>query len=302
MQEAIQQGAQGAANHASDAMQLAGDTANEALQTAVQIMSTWGLQVIGAIALLIIGRWIAGRLRALTRRSLERAKTDPALVPFFSSLVYYSVLAAVVIAVLGLFGIETTSFVAILASAGLAVGLAMQGTLSNFSAGVMLLVFRPFRPGDYVEVAGSAGSVAEIGLFSTHLNTPDNVHIIVPNSKIFGDTIKNYAANETRRNDIVVGISYDDDIGVAIDTIQKVLGADERVLAEPAPMVAVSEMADSSVNIVVRPWCKGSDYWPLRFDLMRTLKERLEAAGCTIPFPQRDVHVHPTAPGGQQAA
>jgi small conductance mechanosensitive channel len=283
--------AQDAVGQAAQVVGVAGDTAGEAVGTVVELISAWGLQVLGAIALLLIGRWVAGRIRKLVRRSLERAKTDPTLVPFFANLIYYAVLAAVVIAVLGLFGIETTSFVAILASAGLAVGLALQGTLSNFSAGVMLLVFRPFRPGDYVEVAGAAGSVAEIGLFSTHLNTPDNVHIIVPNSKIFSDTIKNYAANETRRNDLTIGISYGDDIGVAVASVRKVLGADTRVLREPAAVVAVAELGDSSVNLVVRPWCKGSDYWALRFDLTRKLKEELETAGCTIPFPQRDVHL-----------
>jgi small conductance mechanosensitive channel len=185
--------------------------------------------------------------------------------------------------------------VAVLGAAGLAVGLALQGTLSNFASGVMLLVFRPFGVGDYIDAGGTAGSVASVGLFSTTMNTPDNVRIVVPNSAVYGSTIKNYAANATRRNDIVVGVSYEDDLAVAVSTIERVLQEDSRVLAEPAPVVAISELGNSSVNIVVRPWCTKEDYWALRFDLTRALKEQLEAAGCSIPFPQRDVHLHQVA-------
>jgi small conductance mechanosensitive channel len=163
--------------------------------------------------------------------------------------------------------------------------------LSNFAAGVMLLLFRPFHLGDYVEIGGTAGSVAEIGIFSTTLNTPDNVRITVPNSAVYGQTIKNYSANENRRNDLGIGISYSDDIGKALEVVRQVLDADGRVLKDPAPVIAVSELGDSSVNLVVRPWCRKEDYWPLRFDLTRALKEAVEAAGCSIPFPQRDVHV-----------
>jgi small conductance mechanosensitive channel len=202
----------------------------------------------------------------------------------------------VVIAVLSLFGIETTSLIAVLGAAGLAVGLALQGTLSNFASGVMLLLFRPFKVGDYVEIAGEGGSVQEIGIFSTQLHTPDNVKIAIPNSAVYGQTIKNYSANDTRRNDLVIGISYDDDIARAVETIQRILAADSRVLEDPEPVVAVADLADSSVNLVVRPWCAGSDYWPLRFDLTRQIKEELEAAGCSIPYPQRDVHLYQEGP------
>jgi len=268
------------------------------IDTAVALVSTWGLKVIGAIAVLIIGRWIAGWTRSGVRKSLEKAKVDASLVPFFSSLVYYAAMAVVVIAVLNLFGIETTSLIAIVGAAGLAVGLAMQGTLSNFAAGVMILLFRPFRIGNWVEISGAAGAVAEIGIFSTTLNTGDFVRITVPNSKVYGEIIKNYSANENRRIDLVMGISYGDDIGTAIATINRVLGSEERVLEDPAPTVAVSELGDSSVNLVVRPWCKGSDYWPTRWALTRALKEQLEADGCTIPFPQRDVHVFKTGAEG----
>jgi len=270
--------------------------AEELVQTVITVVSTWGLQVIGALAVLLVGRVVAGWLRRTTRRALERAKADPVLVPFFATGVYYLTLAAVLIAVLSLFGIETTSLIAVLGAAGLAVGLALQGTLSNFASGVMLLIFRPFKVGDYVEVAGAAGSVQEIGIFSTQLRSPDNVKITIPNSAIYGQTIKNYSANDTRRNDLVIGISYGDDIARAIETISQVLAADSRVLDDPEPVVAAADLADSSVNLVVRPWCAGGDYWPLRFDLTRKIKEELEAAGCSIPYPQRDVHLHQEGP------
>jgi small conductance mechanosensitive channel len=275
------------------------ETTRGAIEASVAFVSQWGLQVLGAIAVLIVGRWIAGALRRGTRRALERAHVDASLVPFVASLVYYLALTVVVIAVLNLFGIQTTSLIAVLGAAGLAVGLAMQGTLSNFAAGVMLLLFRPFRVGHYVEVGGTAGSVAEIGIFSTTLNTPDNVQITVPNSSVYGQVIKNYSANDTRRNDLVVGISYSDDIGRAVDAIQKALAADGRVLKEPEPVIAVGDLGDSSVNLVVRPWCRSDDYWSLRFDLTRALKEQVEAAGCRIPFPQRDVHLHSASGAGQ---
>lgn len=271
------------------------ESAQEAAGMVIALVSTWGLRVIGALAVLIIGRWIAGRIRKGAARALERAKLDATLVPFLSSMIYYVVIAVVLIAVLNLFGIETTSLIAVMGAAGLAIGLALQGTLSNFAAGTMLLIFRPFRAGDYVEVGGTAGSVAEIGLFSTILNTPDNVRITVPNSSVYGETIRNYSANDTRRNDIAIGIGYDDDIGKAIDVIREILDGDSRVLAEPAHLVAVSGLGDSSVDLVVRPWCKREDYWGLRFDLIRGMKEKLEEAGCSIPFPQRDVHFFPQA-------
>lgn len=262
-----------------------------AASTAIDLLSTWGLSVVGAIALLIVGRIVATWIRHNVTRGLTKSGTDASLIPFFASLAYYVILAVVVIAVLNLFGIETTSLIAVFGAAGLAVGLALQGTLSNFAAGVMLLVFRPIRVGDFVEVAGQAGTVAEISIFSTLLNTGDNVRITIPNAQIYGDTVKNYSFHENRRIDLVIGIGYRDDIGTAISIIQRVLSADSRTLADPASTVAVSELGDSSVNLVVRPWCKKEDYWALRWDLTRALKEQLEAGGCSIPFPQRDVHV-----------
>ena len=218
-------------------------TVDQAMQNVVTLMSTWGLQIAGAIAVLIVGRFICGIARKSVRRAMESRRVDPSLVPFVSNLVYFVLLAAVLIAVLGLFGIETTSLVAVLGTAGLAIGLALQGTLANFSSGVMLLLFRPFHAGDYIDASGVSGTVSEIGVFSTTLNTPDNVRIIVPNSGIFGATIKNYSANDTRRNDILLGISYGDDISNAIAVVNTVLSKDSRVLTEPEPLVAVFELA-----------------------------------------------------------
>ncbi len=261
------------------------------METATGLITQWGLKVVGAIAVLVIGSMVAKGIRSGVRKGLAKRSVDETLIPFTSGMVYYLVMAFVVVSMLGLFGIQTGSIIAVLGAVAFAVGLALQGTLANFAAGVMLLVFRPFRVGDYVNVGGTAGSVQSVGIFATTLNTPDNVRIIVPNGSIYGQTIKNYAANDTRRNDMVVGISYSDDIGKAIDIINRVIAADDRALKDPEPTVAVSEMADSSINLVVRPWCKKEDYWALRFDLTRKMKEELEAAGCSIPFPQQDVHL-----------
>lgn len=258
----------------------------------VELASTWGLRVVGALAVLVVGRMVAGYVRRAVRKVLERGDMDPTLVPFLSSLAYYLTITFVVIAVLGLFGIPTASLIAVLGAAGLAVGLALQGTLSNFASGVMLLVFRPFRVGDFIEAAGVSGTVESIALFATTMNTSDNVRIILSNSEVYSSTIKNFSANDTRRIDLVMGVSYDDDLSTAAETMERVVKSDSRVLSDPAPRIAVSELADSSVNFVVRPWCKREDYWPVRFDLTRALKEELEKAGCSIPFPQRDVHLH----------
>ena len=252
----------------------------------------WGLKVLGGIVVLIIGLIIAKWVRRGLARLFDRTEMDKTLEKFLTRLFYYLILIVAAVAALGMMGVQTASVLTLLGAAGLAVGLALQGTLSNVAAGVMLLIFRPFRVGDFVDVGGTAGSVDYIGLFATTLNTPDNVRIVVPNSGIYGGTIKNFSFNELRRNDMVVGISYDDDIGLAMDTIRSILDSDGRVLKDPEYQVAVSELGDSSVNLVVRPWCNASDYWNLRFDLTRAFKEGLEAAGCSIPYPQRDVHLH----------
>ena len=265
---------------------------------AVDVIAQWGLKVIGAIAVLLIGRAIAAWGRKITRRWLERTGVDETVVPFAAGLVYFLILAFVVLAVLGLFGIPTASIVAVLGAASLAVGLALQGTLGNFASGVMLLLFRPFQVGDFIGVAGESGTVESIGVFSTVLNTPDNVRITIPNGKVYGEAIKNFSANERRRVDLTVGVGYDDDLQLAQETLAGILASDDRVLDDPAPTVAVSGLGESSVDFVVRPWCASEDYWSLRFDLTRKIKEELEQAGCSIPFPQRDLHLVGWPDGG----
>ncbi len=257
----------------------------------IEMAATWGLKVLGAITTLLVGRMLARALRRRLMKFFDRTEFDKTLEVFLTSLVYWVFQVFVVLAVLGIFGVETTSVVAVLGAGVFAAGLAMQGTLSNFSAGVMLLIFRPFKVGDFVEVGGVSGTVSEIGIFTTSLNTSDNVRIIVPNSSIYGETVKNYAVNDNRRHDMTIGISYDDNIGTAIEVVRRVLAADSRVLTDPAPVVAVSELADSSVNLVVRPWCKRQDYSTLGWDLQRAFKEELEAAECSLPYPQTDVHL-----------
>ena len=267
------------------------ETGQHILASATELLSTWGLQVVGAIALLIAGRWVAGRAWRLTRRSLTRANVDAQLIPFFGQAVHYFLLTVVVIAVLQLFGVETTSLVAVIGAAGLAVGLALQGTLSSFAAGVMLLIMRPFKIGDAISVSGSTGVVAEVDLFTTTLNTFDNVQLLLPNSAVYGATITNFSANDRRRIDLVIGVSYDDDLGKAMGLVAAILAADERILKDPAPKVAVTELADSSVNLIVRPWVASGDYGAVRGDLIQALKEGIEAGGCSFPFPQRDVNL-----------
>ena len=266
------------------------------LMLAQNILMTWGLKVLGAIAVVIVGRIIAGGVRRNLDRFMKRSETDATLAKFLSSLVYYLVLIVAGVAALSMIGIQMASVLTILATAGLAVGLAMQGTLSNVASGVMLLIFRPFKVGDIVDAGGGpTGKVESIGLFSTALNTPDNVHIVVPNSNIYGSTIHNYTHHENRRVDLVMGISYDDDISVAVKVMEKVMEEEPKVLKEPAYQIAVSELADSSVNFVVRPWCAVEDYWDVRFNVTRAMKEQLEAAGCSIPYPQQDVYMHTVA-------
>ncbi len=262
------------------------------LTTLTELVMQYGLRAVGGIALFLVGRWVAGRVRAAFRYQLERSKLDPTLIPFMTGLVYWGLLAFVILAVLNLVGVQTASAIAVLGAAGLAIGLALQGTLSNFAAGVMLLVFRPFQVGHWVEVGGTSGTVREIALFSTILNTGDNIRVTIPNSQVYGQVIRNFSANDTRRIDLIVGVSYDDDLQVARDVIRRVIAEDPRVLEEPAPLVAVDALGDSSVDFVVRPWCRREDYWDVRRDLVLRFKVELEAAGCSIPYPQRDIHLH----------
>lgn len=254
-------------------------------------VTDYGLKVVGAIVILIIGRIIAGIARNVVKKVLNRRKTDETVVSFLGTLVYTLVIIAVLLAVLDKFGVETASFVVVLGAAGFAVGFALQGSLSNFASGVMIITFRPYRVGDFVEAAGVAGVVREVHLFNTIIDTPDNIKVIVPNGKIAGDVIKNVTGNDTRRVDLVIGIGYDSPIGKAMEVAMNVMKLDQRVLDDPEPQVAVSELADSSVNLVIRPWVKKEDYWGVRFDITRKLKETFDASGIEIPFPQRVVHM-----------
>lgn len=254
-------------------------------------LTTYGLKILGAILILILGRIAAGVGRRIVRRVLEKAKAERSIVSFFGNLTYFLILTFSVLAALAKFGIQTASLVAILGAAGFAIGFAMQGSLGNFAAGVLILVLRPFRVGDFIMGAGEAGSVKEIGLFTTVLATPDNVKIMVPNGKLFGDVIKNVSAFDTRRVDLVIGIGYSSDIQKAWDVLAGLINEDTRILSDPAPKIAVSELGDSSVNFVVRPWVKREDYWGVKFDLTRKIKEAFDENGIEIPFPQRTVHM-----------
>lgn len=257
---------------------------------AMTYVTTYGLQVIGAVLILILGRIAAGIGRKICHRLLTKANQDPSIVSFVSSLTYILVLTFAVLAALAKFGIQTASFVAVLGAAGFAIGFALQGSLANFAAGVLILVLRPFRVGDFIDAAGVTGTVQQIQLFNTVLATPDNVKILVPNGKVYGDVIKNVSGYDTRRIDLVIGIGYSSSIQKAFEVLTDLLKNEPRVLPDPAPTIAVAELADSSVNFVVRPWVKSGDYWSTRFDLTRKIKEAFDENDIEIPFPQRVIH------------
>ena len=264
----------------------------EMLDKIYQLLTVYGLKVLAAIAIFIIGRWVAKGVRKLVERMMTKGKVDPTLISFTSNMAYIGLLAFVVIAALGQLGIQTTSFIAILGAAGLAVGLALQGSLSNFAAGFLLIIFRPFKVGDLVEAAGVFGVVEAIQIFTTQLKTPDNKTVIIPNAKLTDDNIVNWTVKGTRRVDMVFGIGYDDDIDKARSLMAEIIAEDSRILEAPAPQISVSELADSSVNFVVRPWVKVEDYWGVHFDLTEKIKKAFDANGVSIPFPQRDVHLY----------
>lgn len=271
--------------------QLSSLLSPELMQTIFEGASQFGLQVIAAIVVFVVGRWVARRVSRLIQRGLTRANTDPTLVGFFGNISYFGLLLLVIIAAVGQLGVQTTSFIAVLGAAGLAVGLALQGSLANFAAGILMIIFRPFRAGDFIEAAGTAGVVEEIQLFTTRMRTPDNKTIIIPNAQITAGTITNYSARDTRRLDLVFGVSYGDDLDKVKRVIREVLAEESRLLREPEATVGLLSLGDSSVDFAVRPWVKSSDYWPVYFELQEAMKKRFDREGISIPFPQRDVHL-----------
>lgn len=268
------------------------DTYIKLLDMAREWLIANGPSIVIALIILVIGRWIAMWISAIGKKGMLKGNIDITLASFLSKLIYYALLAAVVIAAADQVGIKTTSFIAIFGAAGLAIGLALKDSLSNFASGVMLILFRPFKVGDVVSAGGVSGKVQQIDIFSTIILTPDNQKIIVPNSSITSDVITNVNAEPTRRIDLVVGIGYDDDIRKAKSTLERIVQADDRVLKEPAPTIAVAELADSSVNLIVRPWVMTADYWDVRLDMTEKIKLTFDEEGISFPYPQQDVHMH----------
>ncbi len=263
------------------------------LDQAVGLAVQYGLDLVGALVLLIGGWIVAGWARRGVLRVLDRApRLEETLKPVIASVARYGILIFVLIAVLAQFGVQTTSIIAVLGTAGLAIGLALQGTLQNIAAGIMLLFLRPFQIGDYIDAEGLAGTIDEIGLFTTQMHTYDGIYLEVPNAQLWNHAIRNYSRLPTRRLDIVVGIGYADDIDKTQATLMDLLENDARAHADPAPQVMVEELAENSVNLNLRCWTDAGDYWGLRFDLTKATKQRLDTEGITIPFPQRDVHLH----------
>ena len=265
----------------------------EALVTKItEVGSIWVVKLIGAIAILILGMMFVKMLVGMFRKVMEKSKVEATLIGFLAGVVKTVLQIVVWLMVLGNLGVRTTSFVAILGSAGLAVGLALQGSLSNLGAGVLLILFGPFKAGDFVSAGGESGTVKEISIFNTVLTTPDNKVIIIPNSQVTSKSITNYSAMETRRVDFTFGIGYDDDLKLAKNTLLEIINADERVLKDPEPSVVVKELGDSSVNFAVKAWVKSGDYWGLYFDILEKVKLTFDEKGISIPFPQQDVHIH----------
>ncbi|AFY71742.1 MscS Mechanosensitive ion channel [Thalassoporum mexicanum PCC 7367] len=256
-----------------------------------EIVAVFGIKLLSALIILIAGMWIAKQIRGIVERVMGKSDNDPILISFVSNLVYIAAVTFVAIAALAQLGIQTTSFIAVLGAAGLAVGLALQGSLSNFASGVLMIIFRPFKVGDFIDAAGTMGVVKEIQIFSTILTTPDNKKVIVPNASITGGNITNFSAMPTRRLDLTFGIGYEDDIDKAKSLIEQVIAENNKILTDPAPTIGISELADSSVNFAVWIWVAGADYFDVMFYMNETVKKRFDAEGISIPFPQQDVYV-----------
>ena len=252
----------------------------------------FAINLVTAVVIFYVGRILVRLLTRGLRKVMETQDVDKTLVSFASNLVGMVLLTFVIIAAVSALGIQTTSFIAVLGAAGLAIGLALQGSLSNFAAGVLIVLFRPYKVGDWVEAAGIAGSVEDVQILTTVLKTGDNKQVIVPNAQIMGSIITNYSANDTRRVDMVIGVSYDDDLDKVRSTIEELVAAEDRILDDPACTIAVSDLADSSVNFVVRPWVATADYWGVKFDLTEAIKKRFDKDGIAFPFPQQDVHLY----------
>ena len=257
-----------------------------------EIATIYGLKIIASLLIFIIGRWIALAIKKFLGRVMRTSGVDPTIIPFALDLTYVALLLVIIIAAMGTLGIQTTSLIAVLGAAGLAVGLALQGSLANFASGVLLIIFRPIRVGDFFEGAGAAGTVEQIQIFSTSVKTPDNKMVIIPNGKLLSDNITNYSVKEIRRIDFIIGVGYNDSIDEVKKVISDVLSSDPRILKDPAPAIGLVELADSSVNFAVRPWVKNGDYWPVYFDTLETIKKRFDQEGISIPFPQQDIHLH----------
>jgi len=255
----------------------------------------WSIRIVSALAIFVLGRWIIKMVVGFSGRMMRKAQVDEMLTTFTGNILYTVLLVVVVIAALDQLGIQTTSLLAVFGAAGLAIGLALKDSLANFSSGVMLIIFRPFKVGDFIEAAGIAGVVEEVRIFSTILRTGDNREIIIPNSQIYSGPIINLSARSTRRIDLVFGIGYEDDLRKAKQLIEAAFAADDRILDDPAPGIAVGELADSSVNINARPWVKTADYWAVRSDLLENIKLSFDSNGISIPYPQQDVHMHNAA-------
>jgi len=257
---------------------------------AIQYSTEYGIKVIGAIAIFVIGKWVAKKLSGFIKKLMERGELDTTLSAFIANLIDILLMVVVVLAAINNLGIDTTSFIAILGAAGLAVGLALQGTFGNIGAGVILILFRPFEVGNFVSVAGESGTVEAITLFNTTLLTPDNKVILIPNSAVASGNITNFSKKEERRVDFVFGIGYDDDLKLAKATLQEIIDTDIRILKDPASFIGVGELADSSVNFTVRVWVKAADYWGVHFDTIEKVKLTFDEKGISIPYPQMDIH------------
>jgi len=255
----------------------------------------FGFDLIIALVIFFVGRIVISFIVRALRIAMRKNDVDKTLETFICNLTRIVLLIVVIIAAIAQVGIQTTSFIAVFGAAGLAIGLALQGSLSNFAAGVLIVLFRPYRVGDYVEAAGISGTIEQVQILTTILKTPDNKQVIVPNSQIMTSIITNYSANDTRRIDMLVGVSYEDDLDKVKKTLEDIVDADTRVLDDPACKIAVLELADSSVNLVVRPWVSTDDYWDVRFDLTEVIKKRFDREGISFPFPQQDVHLYGTS-------